>query len=307
MRALLIPLSLLIGCTPAGPGDGKPASDTDIAPRLAGRLEERDLDEASGMARSQRSAEVLWVINDSGKPRLHAIDPRGRDLGRIKVDGARVSDWEDIASFRLDGVPYLLIADIGDNDAERKDVRVYVVEEPDPDDDEVDVAWEFEFSYPDGPRDAEAIVVDVQAGRILVLAKRDIPAVLYELPLLPGDDRRQVAVPVGIPVLPQPRRQDIQVATKTKIWWWQPTAMDLAPDETAAVILTYRGVFYYPRKADEPWEDALRRKPLALTTGDYDNAESITFSADGAAVYLTFEGRGAPVVRIDLNRGDASE
>lgn len=307
MRKLFLPLLLLVGCTPGDSDVAAESKEQRVVPLLAGRLEEREINEASGIARSLRTHNVFWVINDSGKPRLHAIDGRGADLGRIKVDGAKLSDWEDLASFRLDGKSYLLIADIGDNDADRKDVRVYVVEEPHPDDDEVDVVWEFEFTYPGGPEDAEAIAVDAEAERVLVLSKREVPAVLYALPLRPASDARQLAEPVAIPVLPQPGRQDVEFATKTKNWWWQPTAMDLAEDGSAAVILTYRGVFYYPRKLGEAWEEALRRRPLALTTGNYDTAESVAFSADSRSVYLTFEGRGAPLVRIDLKRVSANE
>ena len=307
MRRLWIPILLLVGCSPGGPEVAAEASGQRIAPVLAGRLQERDIDEASGIARSMRSDNLFWVINDSGKPRLHAIDGRGADLGRVKVDDAKLSDWEDLASFRIGDDPYLLIADIGDNDADRKDVRIYVVAEPAVDDDEVEVAWKFDFTYPDGPLDAEAVAVDADADRILVLSKREIPAVLYELPLRPDSKGRQVARPIGIPVLPQPSRQDLEFAPRTKNWWWQPTAMDLADDGSAAVILTYRGVFYYPRRPDEAWEEALRRKPLALTTGDYDAAESVAFSADGRAVYFTFEGRRAPIVRIDLKKGTPRE
>ena len=307
MRRLCLVILALPGC---GPGETEaPATgdDQDVVPVLAGRLENRDIDEASGIARSQRTDGVFWTVNDSGKPRLYAIDARGRHLGRVKLEGAKHSDWEDVASFTLEGQPYLLVADIGDNDADRKDVRMYVVEEPDPGADEVDVAWEFEFTYPRGPKDAEAVAVDARAERVLVLSKREVPAVLYALPLRPATDARQLAEPVAVPALPQPGRQDIEFAPKSKNWWWQPTAMDLAEDGSAAVILTYRGVFYYPRKPAEAWEEALRRRPLALTTGDYDTAESVAFSADSRSVYLTFEGRGAPFVRIDLKRGAANE
>ena len=302
MRASILISILLVGCSPAEPEASEKSSDREVRPVLAGRLENRDIDEASGIAHSQRTAGVYWVINDSGKPRLHPIDERGRALGRVKLDGAKLSDWEDIASFTLDGQPYLLVGDIGDNDADRKDVRLYVVEEPEPDDKEAEVAWEFDYRYPDGPKDAEAVAVDVENERVLVLTKRQIPAVLYELPLRPEDDERQVAMPVGTPMLPQPRRQDIQFAPKTKNWWWQPTGMDLSNDGRAAVILTYRGVFYYLRRPGEAWIDALRRKPLALSTGDYGEAESVSFNADGTAIFITLEGRGAPVVRIDLER-----
>lgn len=300
MRPILPLLALLAACSPDAPESNQEQGQPRVITVLTGRLENRDIDEASGLARSQTSADVFWVINDSGKPRLHPIDTHGRALGRVKLDDANNADWEDLSSFRLDGEPYLLVADIGDNDNKRKDVRLYFVAEPEPDAKKADIAWEFEFSYPGGPRDAEAIAVDVDNERVLVLSKRKIPAVLYALPLRPDSSKRQKAERLGVPALPQPRREDVEFAPKTKNYWWQPTGMDLADDGSAAVILTYRGVFYYPRSADEDWMDALRRKPVALKTGDFGEAESIAFNTDSTSIYVTFENRGAPVIRIDL-------
>jgi hypothetical protein len=300
MRLSILLIALLVGCGPNAPEANQEQGQPRAITVLAGRLENRDIDEASGLARSQTNADVFWVINDSGKPRLHPIDTRGRALGRVKLDDASNSDWEDLSSFRLDGKPYLLVADIGDNDSKRKDVRLYFLAEPKPDEEEADIAWDFEFSYPGGPQDAEAIAVDVENERVLVLSKREIPAVLYALPLRPDGNKRQKAERLGVPALPQPRRQDVDFAPKTKNYWWQPTGMDLADDGSAAVILTYGGVFYYPRSTSEDWMDALRRRPVALSTGDYGEAEAIAFNADSTSIYVTLEGRGAPVIRIDL-------
>ena len=179
MRILILASFFVVGCSPGETDAREDGDDKTIRPVLAGRLENRDIDEASGIARSQKTAGTYWIVNDSGKPRLHPIDERGRSLGKVKVDGAKLSDWEDIASFTLDGQPYLLIADIGDNDADRKDVRLYVVEEPRPDDEEVDIAWEFDFTYADKPHDAEGInepaqqkilgIAYLSAGQQLVL------------------------------------------------------------------------------------------------------------------------------------------
>ena len=300
MRSIIPLIVLLAGCDSGAPEANQEQGQPRATAVLTGRLENRDIDEASGLARSQTNADVFWVINDSGKPRLHPIDTRGRALGQVKLDDANNADWEDLSSFRFDGKPYLLVADIGDNGSKRKDVRLYFVEEPEPDEKKADITWSFEFSYPGGPRDAEAIAVDVENERVFVLSKREIPAVLYVLPLQPDSTKRQKAERLGVPALPQPRRQDVEFAPKSKNYWWQPTGMDLADDGSAAVILTYRGVFYYSRSAGEDWMDALRRKPVALSMGDYGEAESVAFNADSTSIYVTLEGRGAPVIRIDL-------
>lgn len=291
------------GCSPdAPPAEASGANDARRpAVELVGRIENRDINEASGLARSQRDGDIFWVINDSGKPRLHPIDSSGRTLGRVKLDKASNTDWEDLASFQIDGKSYLLVADIGDNDAKRKDVRLYFTEEPDADDEDTDIAWRYDFSYPGGPRDAEAVAVDVAEARVLVLSKRELPPVIYELPLKPNSKKRQKAKRAGpLLTLPKPRRQDVEFAPATKSWWWQPTAMDIAQDGRAAVILTYSGVFYYARNDGEDWLEAFGRVPAVLSAADYAKAESVAFNSDGTAVYVTFEGRGAPLLRIGL-------
>lgn len=253
------------------------------------------------MARSQRYPDVFWITNDDGPSALYAIDASGRDLGRVNVKDASNRDWEDLASFTLDGVPYLLVADIGDNEGKRKDVRLYVIEEPEAGDDKVDYAWRIEFSYAEGPRDAETVAVDVENRRVLVLTKRDVPALLYSLPLQPESKKRQEAVRLGaVGSLPQPSRPDLEFASKTDVWHWQPTAMDISDDGSKAVVLTYGGVYLYRRNPGEEWIDAMRRSPVVVSQTRNREAESVAFNKDGSAVYITLEQRNAPVFRLPV-------
>jgi len=307
MRYLLLLAPLIAGCTQAP--DPEPERQAHVPTTvLAGRLGNKSLDEASGIVRSQRHSDVYWLVNDGGKPRLHAIDSTGKNLGRVKISDAKNVDWEDIASFSLDGKPYLLVADIGDNKNRRRDVTVYVVEEPISGQDDVEIAWSFDYSYPKGPLDAESLTVDIDNERILVLSKREIPAVLYELPLRPATKKRQMAKRLGaVGSLPQPSRQDLEFAPATDIWYWQPVAMDISADGRAAVILTYRGVYYYKRSADSTWIEAFQKRPAPISVGDFSEAESATFSPDGKSVFVTFEAPGAILLRVDLNEYQAPE
>ena len=52
----------------------------------------------------------------------------------------------------------LYVGDIGDNDSKRKTIRVYYFDDPKPDDEtRTYKAWD--FRYPDGPHDAETLLV----------------------------------------------------------------------------------------------------------------------------------------------------
>ena len=189
---------LLAGCSSAE----QPAT---LAFEAAGRLEDPNIREASGLARSQRQPGVLWTINDSGAQEiLYAIDHSGADLGRTELKKSKNKDWEDLASFTLDGDPYLMVADIGDNDAKHKSRKLYFLKEPKAGKQDTKVDWEIDFEYPNGPRDAEAAAIDIENERVLMLSKRDIPPSLYEVPLRTADDRKVTAKWLGtIDGLPQ--------------------------------------------------------------------------------------------------------
>lgn len=296
MRLLICALILLTACAEAD----KTQQQKSVI-QLAGYLESKSLRETSGLARSNVRDDVIWAINDDGPADLYAVGVSGEKRGKIRIPEAKNRDWEDLASFVLDDVAYLLVADIGDNDGKRNDVTLYVVEEPDPDADEATLAWEIEFTYPEGPRDAEALTVDAGTEQILVLSKRDIPAQLYSLPLRSAGDDRVIAEYLGmLHALPQPTRRDVKNARTLNNWHWQPTAMDISPTGNGAVILTYHGIYYFARQGDEDWMDAFARSPLGASLGKYRNAESIAFDREGSNAFVTTEKKHAPLLRIDL-------
>lgn len=298
MKLIHITVFLLLAACSAGTAE----------PRLeiTGRIAFDDVDEASGLARSQRARNVYWVHNDDGKPRVYAIDDVGQRVGRLTLDDIKNRDWEDISSFTLDDTPYLLIADVGDNMRQRKSVYLYVVEEPDlADDDKVreKPAWEIKLRYPDGPRDVESVAVDVDNERVLLLSKRNLPPVLYSVPLRPAEDT-VIATRLGeIRSLPPPRRADVIAAPKTKDWHWQPTAMDILDD--TAIVMTYRALYVYARQAGEDWLDALNRRPRRISLGRIPNAEAVVIDHNGSNVYVTIEKKNAPLYRAPIVQEDS--
>ncbi len=272
---------------------------------VIGKLQDPDIREASGLARSYRQDNVLWTINDHGADEwVHAISPRGTRLGEFDLRKSKNTDWEDLASFSLDDKPYLLIADIGDNEAKYESRTLYVVKEPQAKKKDAEkVDWQIDFRYADGPRDAEAAAVDIGNQRVLVLSKRDIPPVLYALPLRPDGDDTVTATRLGtITSLPRPSRQDVEFAPKTNDWYWQPVGMDISDDNLAAVILTYRAVFYYTRLPGQDWLDALNAKPQRVSIGNFRNAEAIAFGDRRRTVIVTGESTHSPVIAIDFNK-----
>jgi hypothetical protein len=50
-----------------------------------------------------------------GDNRIYAISEQGKRLADVRLDGATNWDWEDIAVNVEDGISYIYLADIGDN------------------------------------------------------------------------------------------------------------------------------------------------------------------------------------------------
>jgi hypothetical protein len=118
-----------------------------------------DLPEASGVAASRRTPGVFWAHNDSGDPVIFALDERGATKGRVRVTGAQVDDWEDIAVAPCARGSCLYIGDIGDNSGKRDRITLYRTPEPAPGDTATDAVEVFHATYPDGSHDAEALFV----------------------------------------------------------------------------------------------------------------------------------------------------
>lgn len=140
------------------------------------------LPEASGLAASRRTPGVLWSHNDSGDPVVYALTAAGEVSGRIWVRGALVRDWEDIGVSDCPQGTCLYIADIGDNRLARRVITIYRTPEPAKGDAQTAKAEMMNATYPDGPRDAEALIV-LPGGQLLIVTKGDGgPIELYRFP-----------------------------------------------------------------------------------------------------------------------------
>jgi hypothetical protein len=116
------------------------------------------LPEASGLALSRRTPGRLWTHNDSGKPVLYALDSRGAVTGQLQITGANVEDWEAIAVGACGTGSCIYLGDIGDNEAERRQITIYRVPEPETASGTAAVSAVFHATYPDGPHDAETLL-----------------------------------------------------------------------------------------------------------------------------------------------------
>ncbi|MFZ4774067.1 MAG: hypothetical protein ACOYM3_01810 [Terrimicrobiaceae bacterium] len=256
--------------------------------------------ESSGLAPSKRSDDRLWVENDSGNgPDLFLAGTDGSYVGTLHINHASNIDWEDLDSFVLDGKPFLLIADTGDNNARRESCQIYIVPEPAfPVKGQIldaEPAWTIRFRYEDGPRDCEAVAVDPVEKKILLLGKRTNPPGIYELPLIPKNPGQiQTARKIGTVRVERPLNAPLSPYGN------QPTGLSLSPDGSLAAILTYYSVFLFPRSKGESWADAFARPPERLAPHGQAQGEAITFSNDGRTINVLSEGLLPPIISYRL-------
>lgn len=266
--------------------------------RLAGLVTADQLDEISGLAASHVHEDVLWVHNDSGNPaRLYAISRRGRLLARFDVQGAKNVDWEDIASFDLDGRHYLLLADTGDNGGRRRDFALHVFEEPAKlENGTLAPVWTIRARWPDGPRDCEAVAVDAAQDEVLLVSKKRVPPELFALPLADPHGAVREARRIGrLADVPQVGEKLRRSDPKLAALFSQVTAADISPDRRTLAVLTYGSVLFYRRGEGESWADAVTHAPEAHDIPLIPQAEALGWSAGGAGLYATGESRPAPL------------
>ncbi len=293
---------------PVSPKPAQTSGPTPDTPQLVGFVTDPSLDEISGLAVSRRDPDRFWVHNDWPRPAaLRALDAQGRALGTLIVDGVRAVDWEDVASYVIDGEPWLLIGDIGDNGGVRKDVEIIALREPPapaagttihvrPD-------WRLRFRYPDAPHDAEAFSVDVAAREILVITKRTPVPQVYALPLGPGDGRVQVARHVvDITAIPRPTAQERQASYPAARYGGWPTGMDIDAAGTRAIVLTYRDAWLFTRTRGQDWAKAFASTPQRIVLPPIPQAEAIGFDAEAATFYVSGEHVPAPWLRFEVPR-----
>ena len=255
--------------------------------------------EASGLAVSSRNPDFLWIVNDSGgTPEIHLFQTDGTPRGSIRVSGVKNKDWEDLSSFTLNGTPYLLVADTGDNSAKRNSVTVHILPEPKLPtggsmlSSKQAPSWSISFTYEGGPRDCEAVAVDAKAEKILLVTKRDKIPELHELPLRSGK-KAAITKRLGTTRVIAPAVSFLPFRN-------QPTGLDISAAGTRAAIVTYYGVFVFNRAPDESWSDALSRKPDLSAAHLLHQAESVAFSKDATTVFTVSEGKTSPIARFRI-------
>ena len=271
-------------------------------PTVAFTVQDPRISESSGLVSSSTRDGLVFTHNDSGDDaRFFALDGRGRTVTTYVLPGVRARDWEDIARGPDEqGRSSLWLGDIGDNSARRDNgILVHRVREPVPDGRArvtTEAPTSFRLRYPDGPGDAEALVVHPRTGRLYVVSKPLAgPAQVYAAPaeLDPaGANRLERIGQVAPRSTGTPGGPGIGGLAQLLV-----TAADISPDGGRLAVRTYTDVYEF----DLPGEDlgaALAGTPVVTALPPTEQGEGLAYSRDGRSLLTSTEGRGAPVHRL---------
>lgn len=192
-----------------------------------------DVRETSGLTVGRRNPNLLWTHNDSGnRPEIFAITPDGKVRARVLIEGAALTDWEDIEAGACGSDHCLYIGDIGDNAGSRKTIRIYEIVEPLVPAGSARVARTIEASYADGPQDAEAFF-RLPSGDVYVVTKGRQKAVkVYRLSVGGANGRGSLQLVR-------------ELAPKARDEMDRVTAATTSPDGKLVAIRSYRTLWIY--------------------------------------------------------------
>jgi len=259
-----------LGAAAAGPG----ATETH-------EIQAKEISESSGLVASRRHPGVFWTHNDSGdSPRIFAIDRLGAKLAEYAVEGAQHVDWEDIA---IDDAGELFLGDFGNNRNDRRDLRVYVIPEPDPTrSGSIRVDRVLPFRYADQRDDAgskssdfdcEAMIYHDGALYLFSKHRGNTRTKLYRLPIgVRGVSGDEVALePQGTLELGSPSAFGVV------------TAADLRADGRYVALLTYLCVFIYERRGNQLFPTGPVAR-IEFDTSVTRQAESVAWDGDALII-----------------------
>ncbi|MFE9725502.1 WD40 repeat domain-containing protein [Streptomyces sp. NPDC005794] len=276
MRSLLTvsaaaALLLLTGAVPAVADDGDGADRTFT-------IEDSRITESSGLAASRIHPGVYWTHNDSEDgPYVYAVDSRtGRTVATITMEG--VGEPRDVEAISIGPDGNLYVGDIGDNlDGSWDHVWIYRFPEPERLANATVRATQFDVTYADGARNAEAMMVHPRTGRVYIASKNEDGGGLYEGPEKLTAGGSNVFRRVG------------------EVPWVTDGAF--SPDGENLVLRSYFSARGYA------FEDGRLGADRAVSVPLQGQSESVTYTADGSAMMFGSEGEHSEVVRVEVEGG----
>ena len=278
-----------------------PAREVPTHPVERAKLTDSAINELSGLAASRRYPGLLWGHNDSGDlARIFAINAKGETVATVNFAGLEARDWEDMTM----AGEWLYVAEIGDNFAVNENIRVYRLHEPDfnPDKLNQDITlkaqqWEeMTVNYPDGARDAETLAATPD-GRLLIVSKNKDGSNFYQLkrPFSNGQTATLDKIFSGVALG--------ETGWLTKL----ATSGDLSSDGRELTIVTYAQVLQFDLASPFDFTSLQLNKARKRDLPPLKQCESVCYSADGLSIWVSSEGKKAPLWELPATEKSAEE
>ncbi|MDB5023206.1 MAG: hypothetical protein JWP78_961 [Mucilaginibacter sp.] len=253
---------------------------------VVNNLSREDLLEISGVAASRVNPGMLYIHNDSGNAnQVYITDASGADKGTLILTHVGNRDWEDIATGPgpVAGKSYVYVADIGDNDSKYGSVFVYRFAEPVlagkilPVTLNIDTVSIIELKYPDGPHDAETLMVDPLTHDIYIASKQSNLSSIY------------------VARYPQNISSATVMTPAVQLYFNKATGGDISPDGSGILLRSNELIWYWRLPSGTSISAGLLTKPqVAPYANNEPRGEGIGFAADGSGYYTDTEVRGYP-------------
>lgn len=246
-------------------------------------VDDARLAELSGLA---VVGDGLWAMADGGRRvELYRLDPSTCAVVDSRIVAVDPYDAEDLA-VGFDGT--LWVADTGDNERRRPTVAVIVV----PRAGEPQV---HRLTYPDGPHDAEALLVGADGVPTVITKEVGRAAVYRPEGVLTGPEPTALVHVADVELPPS----DTVGGPIGQFGGRTATGAALSPDGTVVALRTYTDAWLFAIPAGDSRRivDALRGVPVRVPLPDEPQGEAVAFTADGALLSGS-ESRGAATGEI---------
>lgn len=241
-------------------------------------LDDKKLDEVSGLACSINNPGLMWTVADSGNDaEVFLIDDHTKIRQVFALEGIKNRDWEEVAvgPGPDETKHYVYVADIGDNYVAHRYKRIYRFEEPtfNPGDKKIKIA-NFDtitFELEGSRKDTEAILIDPGTKDMYIVSKRESPVSLYQL-----------KYPYST--------LDTLIATEiASLPFTYIVAASSSQDGTEILMKSYNHIYYWKNPSAKPFSEMLKEKPLEVPYEAEPQGESIAWTNDGNGFYTLSE------------------
>merc|ERR1711973_237971 len=250
---LFFGLPLLEACWSHG-SQSRPGNDQetcDIGAGVeSGQMDDKDVEEASGLAYSRNQAGILYTIVDKGGPAIvFALNEAGDKVADLNLDGIENTDFEDIATTVIDGESFILVSDTGNNDHDRDPLNIFKFKEPETAEDMTvpqDSIEQFEVIYEGFSYDCEALAVDESTGDWYMFTKDRENSIseVFRYPFPQSVDNNPFTLE--------------HVATLPLFWI---TGADISPDGNTLALTNKQEAFSFTKPEGMSWPEFLLNNP----------------------------------------------